>query len=150
MYWFLSTMKSSKLSKRPEDIAPYPILLCLNHEFLYYGLILICDDWKIEWTHLAEYTQQTGTCIVTHIKYSDAADEYLTKALLLYVVLISIWKRVFNSFFRKTKSEELNNQSKLHTGVQFFVFQILSHDVHGKSWVNDAKKNRNDQAIMTL
>lgn len=36
------------------------------------------------------------------------------------------------------------------TALQFSVFHTLLHDVHGKSLVNDAKKNRNDQAIITL
>lgn len=42
------------------------------------------------------------------------------------------------------------NQFHSLTGLQFAVFQMLPHDVHGKSLVNDAKKNRNDHAIITL
>lgn len=36
------------------------------------------------------------------------------------------------------------------TGLQLTVFQALLHDVHGNSLVNEAKKNRNDHAIITL
>jgi len=38
----------------------------------------------------------------------------------------------------------------LVTGLQFGVFQILLHDVQGSELVKDAKKKRNDQAIITL
>jgi len=36
------------------------------------------------------------------------------------------------------------------TGLQFGVFQTLLHDVQGNVLVKDAKKKRNDQAIITL
>lgn len=46
--------------------------------------------------------------------------------------------------------EKLKTIGALLTGLQSAVFQKLLHDVHGKSFVNDAKKNRNDHAIITL
>lgn len=39
---------------------------------------------------------------------------------------------------------------RIRTGLQSIVFHALLHDVHGKSLVNDAKKNLSDQAIITL
>jgi hypothetical protein len=47
------------------------------------------------------------------------------------------------------KCKRLNIKIKF-TGWQKIVFQSLSQVVQGKMSVNEAKKNRNAQAIMTL
>lgn len=47
------------------------------------------------------------------------------------------------------KFKRFNIKTKF-TGWQNIVFQSLSHVVQGKMSVNEAKKNRNAQAMITL
>lgn len=100
----------------------------------------------------------------THLKYSDAADEYLTYSVvfcdsdvLLNVPLLAVVLTISNCTndgkiainFVSLDESPKTNENEL-TGLQFAVFQMLPHEVHGRSLVKDAKKNRNDHAIITL
>lgn len=72
----------------------------------------------------------------TYLKYSEAADANLGVVVSTSVELISVTLVVIFPSWSNCR----------HEGE----FQGLSHVIQGKLLVNDAKKNLNDQAIITL